>query len=57
MERPLDDLAAMVHSIAEAVTPLLDDLPVIVFGHSMGALLAFDLAHELAARRRRSCSF
>jgi surfactin synthase thioesterase subunit len=50
MERPLDDLAAMVHSIAEAVTPLLNDLPVIVFGHSMGALLAFELAHELAAR-------
>lgn len=50
MERTLDDLAAMVHSIAEAVTPLLDDLPVIVFGHSMGALLAFELAHELVAR-------
>ncbi|WP_256728364.1 thioesterase II family protein, partial [Burkholderia pseudomallei] len=39
----------IVEALADIVPPLLD-LPYAFFGHSMGALIAFDLAHLLRAR-------
>ncbi|MEU7600748.1 alpha/beta fold hydrolase [Streptomyces sp. NPDC040724] len=39
-----------VAELADAATPLLER-PVMLFGHSMGAVLALDLAYELRARR------
>ncbi|MFC7985725.1 thioesterase II family protein [Streptomyces sp. NPDC057336] len=41
-----------VAGFADAAAPLLER-PVLLFGHSMGAVLALDLAHELRARHGR----
>ncbi|REE95066.1 thioesterase II family protein [Thermomonospora umbrina] len=45
------DLDALVAALAEDVEPLTD-LPYGLFGHSMGATVAYELAHELIARDR-----
>lgn len=45
------DLPALVGRLADALEPLLDR-PWGLFGHSMGALLAHELAHELGRRGR-----
>lgn len=44
-EEPLRELGSMVEGIAEAVSPMLDRTWVL-FGHSMGALLAFELTRR-----------
>lgn len=41
-----EDLRAFARDVAGAVTPLLDR-PVLVFGHSMGAIVAYETVHEL----------
>jgi medium-chain acyl-[acyl-carrier-protein] hydrolase len=48
-EPPLAALAPLVASFADAVSPLLD-LQYALFGHSMGALTAFELTRELRRR-------
>ncbi|WP_035716324.1 thioesterase II family protein [Azorhizobium doebereinerae] len=48
-EPAIDDLDAMVTQLEAAVAPLAG-APYALFGHSMGALLAFALAHRLRAR-------
>lgn len=45
-EPPVDDLAALSRKTAAAVTRLVDR-PFALYGHSMGALLAFEVAREL----------
>ncbi|HEX8360365.1 MAG TPA: alpha/beta fold hydrolase [Longimicrobium sp.] len=45
-ERPFDRLSALTRSAADALMPLLD-VPFAFFGHSMGALIAFELARHL----------
>lgn len=45
-EPPITRLTPLVHEIAEAILPELDR-PFAFFGHSMGALIAFELAHHL----------
>ncbi|MGW5042700.1 thioesterase II family protein [Streptomyces parvulus] len=47
-----DGAEAAVGEFADAVEPLLER-PMLLFGHSMGAVLALDLAHELRARHGR----
>ena len=47
-EAPLDSIAAMVHSLVPAVEAATD-LPYALFGHSMGALMAFEMALALEA--------
>ncbi|RPI01129.1 MAG: thioesterase [Calditrichaeota bacterium] len=42
----IDDLSSLVHEIAHKLTTYLD-IPYIFFGHSMGALLSFELTHVL----------
>ena len=37
----------LVEALAEAIEPLLDEMPFVFFGHSMGAMLGFELAHQL----------
>lgn len=45
-ERPIAELAPLLDALAGAVRPLLDR-PVALFGHSLGALVAFELARQL----------
>lgn len=45
-EAPVDDLVALVEALTDALAPWLDR-PYAVFGHSMGALLGFELARAL----------
>jgi len=45
-EPPLNNLQELVASLRQALQPLLDR-PFAFFGHSMGAWIAFELAHEL----------
>lgn len=49
-EAPCSSLSAMVERIADALRGELD-LPYALFGHSMGAVVAFELARELRRRR------
>jgi medium-chain acyl-[acyl-carrier-protein] hydrolase len=51
-ERPFERARDLVAGAADALTPLFD-VPFAFFGHSMGALLAFELARELRRRRGR----
>jgi medium-chain acyl-[acyl-carrier-protein] hydrolase len=50
-ERAYQRLADVVPLVVEAIDPFLD-LPFVFFGHSLGALLAFEVARELAATGR-----
>ena len=45
-EPPLRDLPALIEPLTEAIKPYLDK-PFAFFGHSMGALIAFELARKL----------
>lgn len=45
-EPPLSGMAEVVQTLAQVLTPYLD-LPFILFGHSMGALVSFELARQL----------
>lgn len=46
LEKPFYQMADLVPSVAQAIKPYLD-LPFALFGHSMGAWIAFELAHHL----------
>jgi len=48
VEAPLRALAPMVEGLRDAIAPLLDR-PVVFFGHSLGALVAFELIRALRA--------
>jgi medium-chain acyl-[acyl-carrier-protein] hydrolase len=48
-EPPYDRLKPLVRDVADALRPLFD-LPVVIFGHSLGALIAFELAREMCRR-------
>ncbi|MGW7084740.1 beta-ketoacyl synthase N-terminal-like domain-containing protein [Streptomyces sp. NPDC054871] len=48
-ERPLDAAEEAVEAVAQAIEPYLDR-PFAFYGHSMGALLAFRLAHRLGPK-------
>ncbi|MCA9695598.1 MAG: amino acid adenylation domain-containing protein, partial [Myxococcales bacterium] len=48
-ETPLRSARALVHELAERFTPFTRS-PYALFGHSMGATVAFELAHELRRR-------
>lgn len=45
-ESPVDDLCQLVHTLGEVLEPYLDR-PFAFFGHSVGALVSFELAREL----------
>lgn len=47
LSHSLGDLA---NELADAATPLLDGLPFVVFGHSLGGLVAFEFVRELRRR-------
>jgi medium-chain acyl-[acyl-carrier-protein] hydrolase len=49
LEEPFTDLSALVEALAEALLPQFEE-PFAFFGHSMGALIAFELARHLRRR-------
>jgi medium-chain acyl-[acyl-carrier-protein] hydrolase len=49
-EPAFTDLPGLVAALADALGPELGELPFAFFGHSMGALVAFELARELRRR-------
>jgi len=51
-ERAIDDAHELAETTAEALLPYLDR-PFAIFGHSMGALLAFEVARALRRKARR----
>jgi medium-chain acyl-[acyl-carrier-protein] hydrolase len=48
-ERPFTNLSPLVRALAEAIPPFLDR-PFAFFGHSMGAMISFELARILQRR-------
>ena len=50
-EQPFTSLDALVEAAAEAIAPLLDK-PFAFFGHSMGAMISFELARRLREQDR-----
>src|SRR5215831_646593 len=49
-EPPISDMARLCDDLAFAIEPLLDGVPLALFGHSMGARIAFELAHRFEGR-------
>jgi len=49
-EPPISDMARLCDDLAAAIEPLLDGVPLAIFGHSMGARVAFELAHRFDRR-------
>ncbi|QBI54870.1 thioesterase II family protein [Streptomonospora litoralis] len=45
-ERPLDDVSRLADELREVLRPA-DDTPVVYFGHSLGATVAFEVARRL----------
>jgi medium-chain acyl-[acyl-carrier-protein] hydrolase len=52
-EAPIDDLVVLAAVVAEELGPFLDS-PFALFGHSMGALLAFEVARHLRREGREN---
>lgn len=53
-ERPVSDLSALLDAVVDGIAPLFDGTPVALFGHSLGARLAFEVAHRFEAVEPRS---
>ncbi len=56
METPFDDAREAARAVADAMEPDLDR-SYAVFGHSMGALIAFELLRELQSREARQAGY
>jgi medium-chain acyl-[acyl-carrier-protein] hydrolase len=52
LHEPYTDIRAIARALASALVPFLDR-PYAFFGHSMGSLVAFELARELRRRSQR----
>lgn len=46
LDQPIDDLTVLTEQLAAHIEPLLDK-PLVFFGHSLGSLVAFELARAL----------
>jgi medium-chain acyl-[acyl-carrier-protein] hydrolase len=54
-EAPMVEMAPLIQTVMQQVEPRLT-LPYAMFGHSLGAFIAFDLAHEISRRGLRKPS-
>ena len=50
-ERPIDSMGLLISALADAIVPYLDK-PFALFGHSMGAAVAFELTRALRKRNQ-----
>lgn len=50
-ESPIDDVDAVAEALVEEIEPLAD-VPISLYGHSMGALVAFEIARRLESEYR-----
>lgn len=50
-ETPLPAIGSLVEQLADAVAPFADK-PYVIFGHSMGAIVGFELARTLVLRQK-----
>ncbi len=50
-EPPIDDVDDLVAALARVIAPLTRSQPYALFGHSLGAVLAFELARRFQSRR------
>jgi medium-chain acyl-[acyl-carrier-protein] hydrolase len=48
-KKPFTSFPALLKEIADRISPLID-IPYVLYGHSMGALISFELARELRLR-------
>jgi len=51
-EKPFTRIAPLVEALAAHLEPHLDGLPSAFFGHSLGAIVAYELTHRLSRRLR-----
>jgi surfactin synthase thioesterase subunit len=51
-EEPVSDLKTIVLKIAESITPHLGNVPITIFGHSMGGILGFETASILLTENK-----
>jgi medium-chain acyl-[acyl-carrier-protein] hydrolase len=49
-EAPFETPGPLIQSLTGALQPYLGDLPFVFFGHSMGAMIGFELSRELRRR-------
>ncbi|MFD9906077.1 thioesterase II family protein [Streptomyces sp. NPDC059063] len=56
-EPPATDLKGMAREVAAELLSSADDRPLAFFGHSMGAFVAYEVAHLLQERGRRVSHF
>lgn len=54
-EPPLRDVEAVLSPLVDAYRAIDSDLPTVFFGHSLGASLAFELAHRTSQDDERAC--
>jgi medium-chain acyl-[acyl-carrier-protein] hydrolase len=50
-DTPFRDLRELVRAVADALAPYLGEKPFAFFGHSMGAIISYELAAELRRRK------
>ncbi|TDD34572.1 thioesterase [Actinomadura sp. KC06] len=53
-EAPITDIGTLADLVFDALRPRLDDRPVLFFGHSMGAIVAFEVARRMEREDGRS---
>src|SRR5690606_33281021 len=52
-EAPVRQMDALATQVAEAIAPLAEDVPIALFGHSMGAWLGLEVVRRLEASGHR----